>query len=115
MAKMPDMVITIAEAKELKPGGLYALELPERLTEQCFDSLRRALEPLEKSHGVSFMLLEAGMRISEVRPAGVDEIAEAVVRKLRASDGPRELESNKKYDEGEDYIEQLALRAKGAK
>lgn len=81
----PDLIIEVAEAKQLQVGGLYALEIPGRLTELEFDNLRRALEPFEKSHGVKFMVLDTGMRLSEIRPAGVDEIAEAVVKKLRES------------------------------
>lgn len=81
----PDLVIELATGKQLEPGGLYALEVPGYLGQSGFERIRQALEPFEKSYGVKFVIFDAGMKVSEIRPAGVEEIADAVVRKLKES------------------------------
>ena len=79
---VPDLVFNVVDASELKPGAVYALTFPCPLSCEQYEQIKQYLARFKEEHGISFIVLDGDVRISEVLPADAAEVEAIVDRAL---------------------------------
>jgi hypothetical protein len=57
-----------SEALKLERGNVYVLEAETFLSQQIRENIAQQLKPYEEQYGVSFIILDKGLRIARENP-----------------------------------------------
>ena len=76
MAKIPDVVLSLhfSDAKELTPGKVYLIRMPDDLPPQFVQALGEQLGEVTKQFDVKFVVVSPGLEV--ISPSDIKSLAE---------------------------------------